>query len=203
MQDVAAFMLMYLVFPMWVAAGFADWWCHRRTAIAMTSGIGENLLHWLMYAQVGAGLLAVLLFELDAAVLAIVFGVFVLHELTVYWDLAFSTLRRDVGPFEQMVHSLLELLPLFSLALLAMLAWPQAQAIVHVGDDVADWSLRARQQPWPDSYVMGALVASVVFNALPLLQETLSCLFARRRPRRTAAPVHAATGMEPRLEPKL
>src|SRR5690349_8023737 len=132
MQDVAGFVLMYLVFPMWVAAGFADWWCHRRTAIAVTSGIGENLLHWLMYAQIGVGMLAVLLFDLDAGVLAIVFGVFVAHELTVYWDLAFSTLRRDVGPFEQMVHSFLELLPLFSLALLAMLAWPQAQAIVHV-----------------------------------------------------------------------
>jgi hypothetical protein len=203
MQDAAGFILMYLVFPLWVAAGLADWWCHRRTAIAVTSGIGENTLHWLMYAQIGAGMLAALLFEVNAAVLAIVFAVFVVHELTVYWDLAFSTLRRDVGPFEQMVHSFLELLPLFSLALLALLAWPQAQAIVHVGDDVADWSLRARQQPLPDTYVLGALAASLVFNALPLLQETLSCLFSQRRPKRSAAAARDATHIETRLEPRL
>jgi hypothetical protein len=203
MQDAASFVLMYLVFPVWVAAGFADWWCHRRTAIAITSGIGENLLHWLMYAEIGVGMLAVLLFDIDAAVLAIVFGVFVVHELTVYWDLAFSTVRRDVGPFEQMVHSFLELLPLFSLGLLAMLAWPQAQAIVHVGDDVADWSLRAKQQPLPELYVLGALAASAVFNALPLLQETLSCLFAQRRPVRNAAPARGEARMEPHLEPRL
>jgi hypothetical protein len=203
MQDVAGFMLMYLVFPVWVAAGFADWWCHRRTAIAITSGIAENLLHWLMYAEIGVGMLAALLFDVDAAVLAIVFGVFVVHESTVYWDLAYSTLRRDVGPFEQMVHSFLELLPLFSLALLALMAWPQAQAIVHVGDDVADWTLRAKQQPLPEPYVLGALAASLVFNALPLLQETLSCLLAQRRPKRTTAPARAETRMEPHLEPRL
>lgn len=36
----------------------------------------------------------------------------VLHELTVHWDLHFSVPRREVGPFEQMVHSFMELLPL-------------------------------------------------------------------------------------------
>ena len=43
--------------------------------------------------------------------LALVLGVFVVHELTVYMDLDYSSLLRDVGPFEQMVHSFLELLP--------------------------------------------------------------------------------------------
>jgi hypothetical protein len=34
MQEIAAFILMALVFPLRVAAGFADWACHRRTRIA-------------------------------------------------------------------------------------------------------------------------------------------------------------------------
>jgi hypothetical protein len=199
-QDAAGFILMYLVFPVWVAAGLADWACHRRTAIAVTSGLKENLLHWLMYLEIGAGMAAAVFLDVNAAVLAIVFGAFVLHEATVYWDLAYSTLRRDVGPFEQMVHSFLELLPLFSLALLAMLAWPQAQAIVHVGDDVADWTLRLKQQPLPEIYVMGALAATALFNALPLLQETLSCLIAPRRPAR-AGPAREEPRLEPRLDP--
>jgi hypothetical protein len=194
MQDATIFLLMYVVFPLWVAAGFADWTCHLRTGIAVTSGLKENLLHWLMYAEIGVGMLAVAFFEIDAAVLAIVLAVFVLHEATVYWDLDYSTIRRDVGPFEQMVHSFLELLPLASLALLAVIAWPQALALVQVGDVAPDWSLRIKDEPWPVPYVMGALAASVLFNALPLAQETLSCLRGRK----------GATGAYvPHIEPKL
>jgi hypothetical protein len=63
----------------------------------------------------------------------LVFIVFVVHELTVYWDLNYSTLVRDVGPFEQMVHSFLEMLPLLSLALLMAVA---------ASEGPADWSLR-------------------------------------------------------------
>jgi len=161
MQDTAVILLMYAVYPLWVAAGFADWACHRATGIATTSGLKENLLHWLMYAEIGVGMAAVAFFEIDAAVLAIVLAVFIVHELTVYWDLDYSTMRRDVGPFEQMVHSFLELLPLASLLLLAAIAWPQALAVLHLGEGVADWSLRVKDQPWPLVYMACALAASV------------------------------------------
>jgi hypothetical protein len=190
MQAAAVFLLMYVVFPLWVAAGFADWSCHVRTGIAVTSGLKENALHWLMYAEIGVGMLAVAFFEIDAAVLAIVFAVFVVHEATVYWDLDYSTMRRDVGPFEQMVHSFLELLPLLSLALLAIIAWPQALAVAHLGEGVADWSLRMKDEPWPVGYIAVALAASVLFNALPLVQETFACLRVRESP-------------APRVEPRL
>src|SRR5438105_14887226 len=122
MQDAAAFMLMFIVYPVWVAAGLADWHCHRRTGIAITSGIEENILHWLMYAEIGIGMLAVAFLEIDAAVLAIVLAVFVAHEATVYWVLNYSTTKRDVGPVEHMVHSFLELRPLVSSALLVAIA---------------------------------------------------------------------------------
>ena len=46
----------------------------------------------------------------------LVLVVFVVPSLTVYWDLSrYSTLLRDVGPFEQMVHSFPEMLPLLAL----------------------------------------------------------------------------------------
>jgi hypothetical protein len=67
------------------------------------------------------------------------------------------------------VHSFLELLPLTSLALLALIA------------DRGDWSLRPKSEPWPIAYLVAAAAASLLFNALPLLQETVSCLRARRR----------------------
>jgi hypothetical protein len=180
MQEPARFILMYLVFPLWVAAGFADWACHRRTRIEQTSGLKENLLHLLMFGEIGIGMLAVALLEINAAVLLIVIVAFVIHELTVYWDLHYSTPLREVGPFEQMVHSFLEILPLLSLALLAAMAWPQALALVGLGSEAADWSLRAKSQPLPASYLLGGFLLSVVFNALPLLQETWACWRARR-----------------------
>jgi len=179
MQESARFILMYLVFPLWVASGFADWACHRRSAIAQTSGLKENLLHLVMFGEIGLGMAAVALLEINAAVLLFVLAVFLVHEATVYWDLHYSTPRRDVGPFEQMVHSFLEILPLLSLALLAAMAWPQAQAIVGAGNEASDWSLRLKQQPLPTAYLIGAALSSALFNGVPLLQEFFSCLKAR------------------------
>jgi hypothetical protein len=203
MQEQARFILLYVAFPLWVAAGFADWACHRRTGIALTSGLKENLLHWLMYGEIGIGMLAVAVLEINATVLAVVFAVFVLHELTVYWDLHYSTLVRDVGPFEQMVHSFLEILPLLSLALLAAAAWPQALALVGLGEEARDWSLRLKEQPLPPDLLRTGLVLSAIFNLLPLLQETWSCAVVRsaraaRRPVVDAATVRTPPNLEPR-----
>ena len=178
MQDAAAFILMFIVYPVWVAAGFADWLCHRATHIASTSGLKESLLHWLMFGEIGIAMLAVAFLEVNAAVLLFVCVVFIVHEATVYWDLDYSTVRRDVAPFEQMVHSFLEMLPLASLALLAVMAWPQAQAVVGAAGDVADWSLRLKAQPLPASYLWTAAAVAGVFNGLPMLEETWSCLRA-------------------------
>ena len=179
MQEPVRLFLMFVVFPLWVAAGFADWTCHRRTAIALTSGLKENLLHWLMFFELGVAVVAVALLEINAAVLLIVLAAFLLHQLTVYLDLHYSTLLRDVGPFEQMVHSFMELLPLLALALLALLAWPQAQALVGFGDMPLDWALRLKQDPLPREYLLAAGVLVAVFTVLPLLQETWSCAWAR------------------------
>lgn len=196
MQELAHFILMYLVFPVWVMAGFADWTCHLRTGIARTSGLKENLLHWLMTVQMGLVLLAVALLEIDAAVLLLVLLLFLTHELTVYWDLHYSTLRRDVGPFEQMVHSFLELLPLLALVLLALIAWPQALALAGLGPEAARWTLQPKEDPLPPEYLKSASLLLLAFNLAPLLQETWSCLRVRAEAKRAAA--RRATARTPR-----
>jgi hypothetical protein len=173
MQEPARLLLMYAVLPLWVAAGLADWLCHRATDIAHTSGLKENLLHLVMFSEIGIGMFAVAFLEIDAAVLAIVLAVFIVHELTVYWDLHYSTPLRRVGPFEQMVHSVLEILPLLSLALLVVIAWRQLD----------DWSLRLKTQPLPAGYLAGAAALVIAFNGLPLVQETWSCWKARAKAR--------------------
>ena len=181
MQEPARLMLMYLVFPVWVAAGFADWACHRRTAIAQTSGLKENLLHLLLFAEMGIAIAAAALLQINAAVLLLALVLLLAHELTVYADLHYSVPRREVGPFEQMVHSFMEILPLASLLLLATLAWPQALALLGLGAEPADWSLRWKERPLPPAVLAGGLLASLVFNAAPLAQETWACLRAKGR----------------------
>ncbi|KKJ01741.1 diguanylate cyclase, partial [Burkholderia gladioli] len=52
--------LRYGVLPVWLAAGLADWWCHRRSRIEATSGLRVSLLHLAQLAEVGIPLLAAL-----------------------------------------------------------------------------------------------------------------------------------------------
>jgi hypothetical protein len=169
MSEPAYLLLAYVVFPLGVAAGVADWACHRVNGIAQTSGLRENLLHWLMFAQLGTGVLAVALLEINAAVLLLVLGVFMVHEATVWLDLRYSTTRRRVPPIEQMVHSI------------------QALAIVGVGE-AADWRLVPKGQPLPGTVLLGGAAAVLLLNVLPLAQETWACLAARARPRTPASP---------------
>ena len=41
-DEVLRGMLMYFVMPLWLAAGFADYLCHRATHIERTSGWKES-----------------------------------------------------------------------------------------------------------------------------------------------------------------
>lgn len=179
MEDPAIAMLMYAVYPLWVTAGLVDWLCHRHTDIAHTSGLPESSLHLLMFAEVGLAIGAFVLFEVNAALLFIVAGVFIAHELTVWWDLRFTVSRRKVGPFEQMVHSVLEMLPLLSLALLCVHAWPQALSLVGLGNESPDGSLHLRAHALPPGYLVPAAAAAALLNLAPFAQEWWSCWVAR------------------------
>ena len=165
---------MSVVIPLWIAAGLADWWCHRRTRIERTSGLPENIFHWALLAQGGVAVLAVSLLEIDAAVLMLVFAAFLAHEVSTWIELRYTVPLRDVRPGEQMVHSFMELLPLVMLALLAVMRWDEVVALFDGG--AADWSLRLKAQPWPDSYLVGMLAAVAVFNVLPLGEEAWRCI---------------------------
>lgn len=177
--EAAQLILMYGLFPLWVAAGFADWWCHRASGIEASSGLRENGFHWLLLAQVGAALLGIALLEVTAAILLLVFAAFLAHEATTYVELRYTVALREVRPFEQMVHSFMELLPLAALALLAVMEWDQAVALF--GDGMPDFGLRPKMQPWPTAYLLTGLAGVVLFGLLPLAEETLRCWRAARR----------------------
>lgn len=160
---------LYGVLPLWIAAGFVDWWCHRRTAIEHNSGWRESAFHCALFAQMGAATLMTLLLEPTPAVLAILAAAIVAHEATTWLELRFVVGRRAVRPFEQMVHSFMETLPLAGLLLLALT--PPATGAA---------GLALRHQPLPAATLVGLCVASLVFNVVPLLEELWRCLRAAR-----------------------
>lgn len=173
-------LLLYFVVPLWLAAGVADWLCHRRTHIQDTSGPKESLIHLLMLVEMGVPVLAALLLEITAAVLALMVAAFVLHEATALWDVRYSSSRRTVTPIEQHIHSFLEIVPLMGLAFVAVLHWPQMLALLGLGPESADWGLRPKRDPLAPGYVVAVLTAVGLFEALPYGEELWRCLRARR-----------------------
>lgn len=176
--DAAQALLMYVLVPLWIAAGLADWACHRRTAIERTSGLRENAFHWVLLAQGGLVLGAIALLEVTSAVLLIAFAGFLAHEVTTYVELRYTVPRREVQPLEHMVHSFMELLPLALLVLAAAMHWDALADLLEGGPP--DFGLEPKAQPWPAAWLLGAGAAVLLLNVLPMGEETLRCLRARR-----------------------
>jgi hypothetical protein len=76
-----------------------------------------------------------------------------------------------VTPFEQHVHSLLELLPLMGAAFVAVLHWPQFLALFGAGPEPARFDLTWKQESLPVAYIAAVLVAALLFDFLPYLEE--------------------------------
>jgi hypothetical protein len=111
-SEAAVLVLLYFILPLWLAAGFADYFCHRASSIELTTGYKESLIHLLMFSEVAVPLLAAIFFEINALVIALMIAGFIAHQLTALWDVSLTADKRYVSPIEQQIHSLLEVLPL-------------------------------------------------------------------------------------------
>jgi hypothetical protein len=170
--------LMYLVVPVWLAAGLADYFCHRWARIERTSGLLESLLHMLQFAQVGVPLLAALFLEVNAAVMVIMLAGLVLHQATAVWDVRYANARRVVAPVEQHIHGVLEMTPAIAAAIVAILHWPQFLSL-FVGDR-ASFVLELKHAPLPGWYLVAVLLAVMLCGLLPYGEELLRTALAAR-----------------------
>ena len=174
-------LLMYALVPLWAAAGVADWLCHRMQHMELSAGVRESLLHLLMLAILGPATVAALLLDVNAMLLALLLLAAVAHELVFWWDLAYASAHRPIGPVEQWVHSVQFAVPWVGLVGLALLHRDQALAVFGASGTAPDWSLRPKDEPLPLAYVVGALGVGVLLVGLPFVEELLRCLRARRR----------------------
>ncbi|HWG26768.1 hypothetical protein [Actinospica sp.] len=115
--------------PAWIGAGLADWWHHRRTRIADTSGTRESAILCLMMAEAAVPTMLGLFCQVDAEVLATAGAAVAVREAMACADVAFAQSRCRVSPGEQQIHNLLEVVPMAATALLVALRWDQAAAL--------------------------------------------------------------------------
>jgi uncharacterized membrane protein YphA (DoxX/SURF4 family) len=180
-QDPLALILLYFLLPLWLAAGFADWLCHRATHIETTSGPKESALHLLQFGEMGIALLAGLFLNINAAVLTLMIAMFAIHEGTALWDVAYASDRRNVTPIEQHIHSFLEIIPLTAIICVAALHWNQFLALFGAGPDTADFSLSWKDDPLSPIYIAVLMVAVMGLAVIPYSEELLRGLRAQRK----------------------
>ena len=169
-------LLLGAVMPLWLGAGLADWYLHRRTHIERTAGPRESALHSLMFAETGVPILLGLFCEVNAGVLATALGAVGVHSATAYWDQAYAEQRRRVTPIEQHVHSLLEVSPLMAALFLTALHWDQAQALTGIDRYRPRFAIRLkRRDPLSNAARIRLLMAVAVFGVLPYAEELWRC----------------------------
>jgi flagellar biosynthesis protein FliQ len=177
-SDPTILILMYFVLPLWLAAGFADWLCHRATHIETTTGAKESLIHLLMFAEMGAPLLAAIFLEINALIIAFMIVMFLAHEATAFWDVRYAVTAREVAPNEQHVHSFLEIIPLMAIVCVVSLHWGQFLALFGAGEETARFTLTWRPDKLPIAYVVTLLAVILLFELLPFIEELLRGLSA-------------------------
>jgi hypothetical protein len=177
-DDATRRALQGFIVPIWLGAGLADWWCHRRTDIERTAGVKESVIHAAMMVEGGLPTMLGLFCEINAGVLAVTYGALTCHELTAICDVAYADGRRVVTPTEQHVHGFLERVPLMATVLLTVLHWNQARSLIGAGED-PDWRIRPKRRPLSVRYRVGMLGAVAALVAVPYGEELVRCVQAR------------------------
>ncbi len=163
--------LMWFVMPLWLAAGLADWFCHRGSAIEVTTGVKESLIHLAMLMEAAVPVLMGMFLEISSPVLAIMIAAFGLHDLTALWDVTYANRLREVTPIEQHVHDYLATVPLMAVSFICVLHWPQVLSLFRIGGRKQDWSLRLKKEKLPWGYVTAMMTAMLALEWGPYMEE--------------------------------
>jgi hypothetical protein len=171
----ASYLLLgFFVLPLWIAAGLADYLCHRAAKISENSGTPESILHLVQFSMVGLPTTLALFFRANAGFFLFAALCILLHHLTAYIDVRYADATRKVQPWEQMVHSFLEILPITAYLLLAVAQWPQLLSLFGLGEERPMFLPEFHILSIP--YAMAAVAAAFLFNLVPYLEELARCL---------------------------
>jgi hypothetical protein len=179
-DDATRRYLMYIIMPVWSIAGFLDWLWHRQTKIETTSGVKESIMHLLMMAEAGAPILTGLFLEMNAGALALMGAGWLIHDLTVAWDVSYTASRRIIYPREQHTHGYMQTIPFDIVAVLACLHPEQSLALVGLGPEKPDFKLRFRKPPVPLKDFAAIVACMGLVSGLPHVEELWRCYRAQQ-----------------------
>ena len=157
--------ILYCVFPLWIACGFLDYLCHRKSKIERNSGLHESIVHMIMFIEVGIPIFLGALFEINTLIIWLMFFVFVIHEITAVYDVWYASPRRTVSAWEQAIHNYLGLLPFMVGSVVVCLNVDQVFA--------GDFSLSFREVPI--GWFSTLLAMSLILLAFPYSEELYRC----------------------------
>ena len=180
-EETAQRYMMYFIMPAWMVVGALDWLWHRQTKIETTSGVQESLTHQLMMIEAGVPAFASLFLEANAGLFTLLTAGVVLHQLTVMWDVNYTVSRRKIPAREQHTHTFMETIPFDIWAVLACLHPDQFRAMLGLGPEKADFTLRMKKPPLPIRNIALIMGATTLFVAVPHLEEFWRCWRARQR----------------------
>ena len=160
-----------VVYPLWLLAGVADVWVHRRDRIERHTGTHESWMHVAMCVQMGVPVLLVLFLEVTAPVFLVAALAVLVHGWTSWRDARFADRVRHIGPGEQKIHVALDAIPWVALVLLGMLYAPVLRGLVGPGE--ADWQWRLRDPAFAPAVLVAVVVTSLLFGLLPSVLELL------------------------------
>jgi hypothetical protein len=176
-RSMLVFLLTWVLYPVWLVAGAVDYFCHRATDIEHTSGALESWLHVGQFLCISVALALVVSLELTWPVMVAAAVALLTHSALAYVDVTYTDARRRITPLEQQVHGYMEVIPLVSLCLVAIVHWDQLASLAH-GQPV--WRLRA--EPIESNQRLWLLGSFVVLAGLPIGEELLRTLRRRSRP---------------------
>lgn len=174
-DDVTLRYVMFVLLPLWVLPGIADWYWHKQTDIENTAGLKESLIHSLMMSEVGVPLFMGLLFEVNPLILSLMICALVAHEATAFWDVRFAVHHREVRPREQHTHSFLEVLPLMAVSFMFCLHAKPAYKLLTADTSRDDWKLKWKKPRLPLWYIAGITGVVAAGVALPYANELWRC----------------------------
>jgi hypothetical protein len=160
MRNLLSAFLIWGVYPAWLLAGAADYFCHRRTDIVHTTGAVESWLHVAQFVCLALAVACAALLQINATVFAAMVILVLAHSVLSHIDVRYTDGRRYIAPVEQTVHGFMEVLPLVAIALFGILHWEEISG--------------GPMQPVAATPERVLLLSSfVVMAGLPVLEELL------------------------------